>query len=70
MELTPKVVEECVLKIIRDKADAIMIPEIRVGEGFWAKCRAVERLTYIGDPLIESARFFRREVFEKVGVFD
>lgn len=69
MELTPKVVEECVRKIMGN-IDAIMIPEIRVGEGFWAKCRAIERLTYIGDPLIESARFFRKEVFEKVNGYD
>lgn len=70
MELTPGVVEECVQKMIKGNTDAIMIPEIRVGEGFWAKCRAIERLTYIGDPLIESARFFRREVFEKVSGYD
>jgi len=70
MELTPKVVEKCVQKSIKGNADAIMIPEIRVGEGFWAKCRAIERLTYIGDPLIESARFFRKEVFEKVNGYD
>jgi glycosyltransferase involved in cell wall biosynthesis len=70
MELTPKTIEEIVLRALSDNADAIMIPEIRVGEGFWAKCRALERLTYIGDPLIESARFFRREVLEKVDGFD
>jgi len=70
MELTPKVVEECVQEALSEDADAVMIPEIRVGEGFWAQCRAIERLTYIGDPLIESARFFRKEVFEKVGGYD
>jgi glycosyltransferase involved in cell wall biosynthesis len=70
MELTPKVIEESIRKALNDNADAIMIPEIRVGESFWAKCRAVERLTYVGDPLIESARFFRKEVFEKVDEYD
>ena len=69
-ELTPEVIEECVQKAINDHADAIMIPEIRSGEGFWGKCRALERLTYIGDPLIESARFYRKEVFERVGEYD
>lgn len=70
MELTPKVIEECVNKTMESNAAAIMIPEIRVGIGFWANCRAIERLTYIGDPLIESARFFSRKVFEKVGGYD
>lgn len=70
MELTTNVVKECVQKTIIDHIDAAMIPEIRVGEGFWAKCRAVERLTYIGNPLIESVRFFRRNTFQKVSGFD
>lgn len=70
MELTPKVTEECIQIAMESDIGAVMIPEIRVGKGFWAKCRAIERLTYIGDPLIESARFFRRDVFEKVGGYD
>jgi glycosyltransferase involved in cell wall biosynthesis len=70
MQLTSKVIEECVNESINCGADAVMIPEIRVVKGFWGKCRAIERLTYIGDPLIESARFFRREVFRGLGGFD
>jgi glycosyltransferase involved in cell wall biosynthesis len=70
MQLTSKVIEDCVVKSINDNCDAIMIPEVRVGIGFWAQCRAVERLTYIGDPLIESARFFSRAIFEKINGFD
>ncbi len=69
-KLTPKVIEECVQKVVNDCVDAVMIPEVRVGEGFWAKCRALERLTYIGDPLVESARFYRKSVFEKLGGYD
>jgi len=70
MELTRETIEESVQKALNNNADAIMIPEIRVGEGFWANCRALERLTYIGDPLIESARFFRRGVLKKVDGYD
>lgn len=69
-ELKSKVVEEAVRKVVEDGCDAIMIPEIRVGRGFWAKCRALERLTYIGNPLIESARLFRKDVFKEVGGYD
>jgi arabinofuranan 3-O-arabinosyltransferase len=48
MELTPNVVGECVAKA-ESGFDAVIIPEVSVGEGFWAKCRALEKLCYIGD---------------------
>lgn len=70
MKLTPNIIDECVYKSTKLHVDAIMIPEIRVVSGFWGKCRAIERLTYIGDPLIESPRFFERTVFERIGGFD
>lgn len=70
MKLTPNVIDECVLKSTKLHANAIMIPEIRVVNGFWGKCRAIERLTYVGDPLIESARFFKKTAFEGIGGFD
>lgn len=69
-ELTSKVIEECVQSTIDGHISAIMIPEIRVGEGFWARCRALERRTYVGDPLVENARFYKRDVFEKLGGYD
>ena len=70
MELTPYVVEQCIKKALTKNIDAIMIPEIRVGEGYWAKCRALERILYIGNPLIEAVRFIRKEIFQKVGGYD
>jgi glycosyltransferase involved in cell wall biosynthesis len=69
MELTPNVVTECVEKVEKG-FDAVIIPEVSVGEGFWAKCRALEKECYIGDDLIEAARFFKREIFKKVGGYD
>lgn len=69
MELTPNVVGECVAKV-ESGFDAVIIPEVSVGEGFWAKCRALEKLCYIGDDLIEAARFFRKEVFKAVRGYD
>ena len=37
---------------------------------YWGKVKALERLTYIGDNVIESARFFRKDVFTTLGGFD
>ena len=37
---------------------------------FWSKVKWLEREMYIGDDFIESARFFRRDIFIKLGGFD
>lgn len=70
MELMPKVVEECVTYCNNTGYDCMMIPEISVGEGFLADCKALEKLCYIGDDTIEAARFFKRSTFEKVDGYD
>jgi len=69
MELTPNIVSECVAKA-KSGFHAVIIPELSVGEGFWAKCKALEKSCYIGDELIEASRFFKREVFEAVKGYD
>jgi glycosyltransferase involved in cell wall biosynthesis len=69
MELAPNVVSECVSKV-EEGFDAVIIPEFSVGEGFWAKCKALEKQCYVGDDLIEAARFFRRDVFEALEGYD
>ena len=68
-ELTPTVVEECIEKTLKGY-DTIIIPEITIGTTFWCKVRALERATYIGDSMFEAARFFRREVFKRLGGYD
>lgn len=70
MELTPKVIKECVGKSQKEEAYAIIIPEISLGEGFWAKCKALEKECYIGDETIEAARFFERDVFLNFNGYD
>jgi glycosyltransferase involved in cell wall biosynthesis len=70
MELTKNVIEECVNLIEKDeKIGGIIIPERSVGGSFWAKVRDFERGFYAGTE-IESARFFRKDLAEKVGGFD
>ncbi len=68
MELSKKVVEECVNRI--QKSGGIIVPEKDMGEGFWAKCKALERSFYIGVDWIEAARFFSKEVFNKFKGYD
>lgn len=74
MELTKRVVEECVKEAEEAKASAVVIPDqISVGIGFWANCRALERACFIGDEIdhrIEAARFFLKDVFWVLGGYD
>ena len=70
MELTPKVIEDCIKESLEKEAQAIIIPEVSVGEGFWTKCKALERSCYVGDDNIEAARFFKKDMFIEVGGYD
>ena len=70
MELTPRVVEECVKLAESDpRIGGIIIPERSVGNSYWAKVRDFERSFYKGTP-IESPRFFRKDLTLKAGGFD
>jgi glycosyltransferase involved in cell wall biosynthesis len=70
MELTENVIEECVSKIVQEQSQAIVIPEISQGEGFWARCKALEKECYLGDETIEAARLFDKQVFFNSGGYD
>jgi len=69
IELTPNVVQECI-GLVKKGYDVITFPEIVEGKGYWAKCRALEALCYIGDDTIEAPRFYNKNVFYKLGGFD
>lgn len=69
--LEPLVVADAVEKCLCEDLDAVCIhntsnPEV----GYWARVRKLERDCYIGDELNVAARFFRKEVFEKVGGYN
>ena len=70
MILTSNVVEECVKKQLGTVCSGIIIPEKTVGDGVLAKIRAYERKFYIGDDLIEAARFFVKKDFLSVSGYD
>src|SRR3990170_3504855 len=77
--LSPSVVEECVGKCVKEKAEMVRIPEVFVGKGFWSVCSAVwknryEKVEHLygtrmnlihGEP-----RFFVKMRLEDVGLFD
>ena len=66
MSLSSKVLESCI-KEVNKVYDALIIPEISYGEGYWAKVKTFERSMYIGDETIESARFVKTDVYNKIG---
>ncbi|GAH24528.1 unnamed protein product [marine sediment metagenome] len=70
MELSPRVIDKCIKKMEKHKLGGIIIPEISIGKGYWARCKALERICYHGDDAIEAARFFTRETFFKVNGYD
>lgn len=71
MKLDKDVVSDCINLVNKDKEiKAIIISELSFGEGFWAKCRNLEKRCYIGDNIIEAARFFERKAFNGIGGWD
>jgi glycosyltransferase involved in cell wall biosynthesis len=69
MVLEPGVVLECVTAA-RAGADAVIVPEVSFGDGFWAECKRLERSCYVGDDDIEAARFYTRDLFVRLSGFD
>lgn len=70
MELSPEVVADCIASVEENGAQAVIIPEISFGEGFWAKCKAFERSFYVGEATMELARFYDAGIFRECGEFD
>lgn len=71
MTISPTVAEEIAREFDRDAAvQSLVVPLQSVGDNFWARCRALEKDLYIGDPDMEGARAFRRAAFEHVGGYD
>lgn len=67
IKLDRQVVSKALRAALKNNAEAVLIPIFAVDTGFWAACIALERRTYVGDDLIEAARFFTKKAFEEVG---
>lgn len=73
MELSRDVVKECVEAFKLGKNIAgIIIPEKSIAKNFWEKIKAFERSFYNleGDDTTDAARFFKKNIFSRVGGYD
>lgn len=70
MQLEQDVITECMQAIQEKGAGGVIIPEKSFGKGFWAKVKTFERSFYVGDPSLEAARFYPKQVFTDIRGFD
>lgn len=69
MVLTPEVVRDAVQRAESASAVGVFVPEESFGDGYWTRCRALERRCYVGQELIEAPRLVRRDFFARSGGF-
>lgn len=50
--------------------NAVAVPEISFGEGFWSECKTFERSFYRSDAVVSGARFFTRADLLEIGGYD
>lgn len=63
-------IEKAVEKCVNEGCDAVIVSVTTKSDNFWGRAKGLERLTYIGDDLIETARFLKKEVFFAIGGWD
>ena len=70
MALAPGVLGAAVLECSEAGHVALVLEEVDLTNGFWGKCKALERRAYRRSDVIEGARFVRADVFEAAGGYD
>lgn len=68
MQLTPSLLDECIEK--SKKYDALVIPEESFGTTFWARCKWLEKKCFQGVEQLESLRFIKKDIYNKLGGHD
>ena len=68
MSLSPGSVAECAR--VLEENDAVVLSEVSYGEGFWARCKWLERRCYEDEPSVEAARGFRLKGLLALGGYD
>jgi len=70
MEVNPDVVKKCVDACLQENADAVVIPEVSIfARGFIGACRKIENELF-REGFFEIPRFFKKEIFLKLGGYD
>lgn len=67
MQLTKNLLADCIRFMEKENYDALYIKEEVIGEGFWTKCKWLEKRCYWYDTDISSPRFFLKDSYFKVG---
>ncbi|HEV8065187.1 MAG TPA: glycosyltransferase family A protein [Acidimicrobiales bacterium] len=60
MELPATILEHAVEAAMDEAASAVFIPEVTVGDGYWTRCRALERSCCTEETLVQSPRLIDR----------
>lgn len=68
MQLEHNLIEQCV--DLNAKYDALVIPEQSIGNGYWGKCKVLEKQFYQGVVQMESIRCMKKNIYNKVGGHD
>ena len=64
----PSLIEECMVEMTTYQA--VVIPEVSVGTGFWAECKSLEREISQERYILEAARCFSRDALLKLGGYN
>lgn len=71
MLLSPDVVKSCVKELeLHTNLQGLIIPEESFGNGWWARCKTLERSFYVGVDWMEAARFFRIQAYKDAGGYN
>ena len=68
MILPRTLLQECAQALQTNQA--LIIPEVSTGSGFWAECKRLERESYSGNSLLEAARCFDLSQFLALGGYN
>ncbi len=68
MILSKNLIKDCADGILVD--DALVIPEVSTGRGFWAKCKEFDKRLSIRNELAEAPRCFRKTAFHSLGGYN
>lgn len=63
MVLEPGVVRDALDRMAVAGTRGVVVPERSFGDGFWSRCKALEKQIAMGDPAVEAARVFGRDDF-------